>query len=136
MITQAKTLDVIPYILEAASKIDGFEYTPEDLSLYMISIMHSTSSMVLVDVDKDGKLGGVLVAELVTNMLVREIAVNLCYVDPKQNGLGVEFLKIVNAWGKINKISKIVIMIKRDPDGFKKKYGFELEHYCLKRRVT
>ena len=135
MITQAKSLDVIPYILEAASKVEGFEYTPEDLSLYMVSIIHSNSSLVLVDIDKEGKLGGVLVAELVTNMLVKEIAVNLCYIDPKLNGLGAQFLKIVNVWGKINGIKKISIMITRNPEGFQKKYNFKLESYVLKQNI-
>lgn len=136
MITQAKTLDVIPYILEAASKIEGFEYIPEDLSLYMVSIIHSPASLVLIDMDKQGKLNGALVAEKVVNVTAVEIAINLCYVDPKQNGLGKEFLKIVNVWGRINKIKKITILVKRDPEAFKKKYGFKLEHYCMKREVT
>lgn len=135
MITQAKTLDIIPHILEAASKIEGFEYSPEDLSLYMATNIHSSTTMVLIDIDETGKLNGVLVAELVTNMMVKEIAINLCYVDPSQNGLGAEFLKIVNAWGKINRIKKVTIMIRRSPEAFKKKYGFELEHYCLKKEV-
>ena len=88
MIIQAKSLDVIPYILEAASKIKGFEYDPEDLSLYMVANIHRLSMLVLFEVAKGGNLNGVLVAEIVTNMMVKEVAINLCYVDPSQNGLG------------------------------------------------
>ncbi len=133
MLVRAKATNAIPYILEAASKIKGFEHSEEDLSLYMVARINSPTLLVLMDLTEEGDLNGLLVAERSTTLLTPEIMVVMCYIDPKAKNLGDIFMSKVEAWAKLGNIKYISAMTGRGTEGFIKKYGFKLRcHYIRK----
>ncbi len=135
MITRARTINAIPYIIEASSKVDGFQYAEEDISLYMVSRIASSSTFVLIDFDSDGKLNGLLVAELGNTLITPEIMVLICYVNPNDKKLGDVFMSRVEEWARANKVKHISAMVHRGTNGFIKKYGFEVHSQYIRKEV-
>ena len=135
MIIRATTVNAIPYILEAASKVDGFQYSGEDLSLYMISNIGLPTMLALIDVNTDGTMNGVMVAEIGTTLATPEVMVLLTYINPEDKKLGDVFMSKAEEWAKINKVKYISAMVHRGTNGFAKKYGFEVHCQYIRKEI-
>jgi hypothetical protein len=85
---------------------------------------------------KDGKMLGFIFA-MITEFDGEDVAfVQTCYISPEAKSVGKEMLSIIDKWGKEKKVKDILMITKRNPKAYERKYGFTLESYVMKRSVS
>ena len=134
MIIQLSNPLMVSHILALAKSVPNVPL--EHLEKMLLSAINDKDSAIYID-EKDGDVNGFV-------LVSREVweGEPVCFLQfavikpiREEKYIGFELLAKIRLWAKDKGLKKIITVVRRNVDGFKKKYHFELDGYLLQRSV-
>jgi hypothetical protein len=92
---------------------------------------------ILLDVDKEGFVKGHALMDLQQELDRQAVYVHQCEIDPgNKTQFGKEVIEYATKWGLLNNCYKIMMATRRNPDVWKRAYGFKVDMWIMSKPIT
>ena len=134
MILQLTNLLLIPKVKALAKYVPN---TNENvLEKMLLNGIDQKDSIIYIN-KRDEEVNGFIFATKETWEGEPVCFIQFCVIKPstEEKYIGFEFLNKIRLWAKDKGLPKIITVIRRNPEGFKRKYKFMTDGILLKRSV-
>lgn len=132
MIQQIDNALFINEILELAANIPDMQV--KALEKMLIEGVTSKNAKILVQ-KIYGKIRSFIYASIVVFDGADVVFIQTCYCDPDDKYIGWEFMTKMREWAKERGIKRLVMMTKRNPKAWERRFHFKHEYNLMTRSV-
>ncbi|MFA6142518.1 MAG: hypothetical protein WC738_04395 [Candidatus Omnitrophota bacterium] len=132
MIQQIDNALFINEILQLADNIPDMQV--KALEKMLIDGITSKNAKILVQ-KIDGKITSFVYAAMMEYCGEDVILIPVCYINPSDKYIGHEFMTRLNRWAEEVGFKSLIMITRRNPVGFERKYKFKSIATVLKREV-